>query len=111
MAYVSKHLRAKAAIPGSIGGTEWYYDTADSIATVYAAGYFSDAKTKGMLKGDIVFVRRWTTSVPATTAELQTPAATANVLISVVIHFVIGINATTGAADLSDGIAITATNT
>lgn len=110
MAYSSTHLRIGADLGGDIGCRLWVYDTVDATGDVDAAGYFSDAKEKGMLKGDIVIVRIWTTAVPAATSELQTPDGTANDLVSVGFHFVIGINATTGAADLTNTLAITATN-
>lgn len=111
MAYTPATLRLGIEIPGVIPMKVFAYDTVDALATIYAINYISDAKAHSMQKGDIVIVRRWTTSVPAAKSELITPAATANVLVSVTIHFVIGINATTGAADLTDGLAITATNT
>ena len=111
MAYVSKQCRMALQVPGIVPLKVWAYDTVDALATIYAIGYISDAKAKGMLKGDIVIVRRWTTAVPVATSELKTAAATANVLVSTTLHNVIGIDATTGAADLTDGLAITITNT
>lgn len=116
MAYVSKDLTNILRFGGSVGGNIWLYDTVDALATIYAIGYISDAAqpaagAKGMEKGDIVIVRRWTTAIPAATSEKRTAAATANVLVSTTLHNVIGISATTGAADLTDGLAITITNT
>lgn len=96
---------------GTVGGNIFVYDTVDALSDIYAIGYISDAKTKGMLKGDIVFVRRWTTAVPVATSELQAADGAGNDLVSITIHWAIGISATTGAADLTDGLAITATNT
>ena len=115
MAYLSKDLHCLIRGGGGVGINFWVYDTVDAIATVYAIGYISDAATpaagaKGMEKGDIVFVRRWTTAVPSATSEKLTAAATANVLVGVTIHNVIGIS-TAGAADLTDGTAIAVTNT
>lgn len=110
MAYNTNHLRVKSTVPGPVPMKEWVYDTVDALADIYAAGYISDALKKGMLKGDLVIVRRWTTAVPAATSELKTAAAVANVLVSMTLHWVIGISAA-GAADLTDGLAITATNT
>jgi len=111
MAYTTNNLRQVADLGGVVGGAIFAYDTVDALATIYAIGYISDAKAKGMVKGDIVVVRRWTTTVPVASSELETAAATANVLVSVTLHAVIGVSATTGAADLTDGLAITITNT
>lgn len=107
----NKYCRAVLEFGGDIGGKLWVLDTVDAISSVYAAGYISDGKALGFRKGDVVINRRWTTTLPAADSELVTAAGSANILISVVIHFVIGINATTGAPDLTDGVAITATNT
>lgn len=106
---------------GGIGFNIWGYDTVDSQATTYAAGYIADAsypyagsagqQPLGMEKGDIVIIRHWTTAVPTARSEKLTAAGTANILTAVYIHLVLGINATTGAADLTDGLAITITNT
>ncbi len=111
MGYDTTHMRVALEVPGPVPMKIFAYDTVDSLATIYAAGYVSDAKRHGMQKGDIVLVRRWTTSIPAAKSELITPAGSANILVTFTIHFVLGINATTGAADLTDGLAITATNT
>lgn len=110
MAYVSKHLRAITDLGGIVGGKLWAYDTVDATADVDTAAYISDAKEKGMLKGDIVIVRIWTTAVPVATSELQAADGAGNDLVSVNLHWVIGINATTGAADLTATLALTATN-
>lgn len=76
----------------------WHvYETTDTIATVRAAGYISDAADRGMEVGDLVFVRQWTTS------EFTAPLVAFQIMIIVSI--------TNGAADLSDGTAIDVTNT
>lgn len=106
-----KYCRKILDFGGEIGGSLWMLDTVDAVSSVYAAGYISDGDKLGFRKGDIVINRRWTTTLPAADSELKTAAGTANVLISVYIHFVIGINATTLLPDLTDGLAITATNT
>lgn len=110
MSYNSEHLRKAVDFGGIVGGSLFVYDTVDATGDVDAAGYISDAKAKGMLKGDVVLVRIWTTAVPVDTSELQAADGAGNDLVSVNLHFVIGINATTGAADLTATLAITPTN-
>lgn len=110
MAYNTNHLRVTSSTPGPVPFKEWIYDTVDSLADIYAAGYISDAKKKGMLKGDLVKVRRWTTAVPTQTSQLLSADGADNDLVSMTLHWVIGMSAA-GAADLTDGLAITATNT
>lgn len=115
MAYISKDLTCVLRHGGSVGMNVWLYDSVDAIATIYAIGYISDAGqpavgAKGMEKGDIVIVRRWTTAIPAATSEKRTAAGTANILVATTLHMVLGIS-TAGAADLTDGLAITITNT
>ncbi len=110
MAYVSAQLRKIADFGGDVGGAFWAYDTADANATVYAAGYITDAWTKGMRKGDVVHVRRWTTTIPVADSEKLTAAGTANILLEYAVMPVIGIS-TAGAADLANGTLITMTNT
>ena len=70
----------------------WTYKSADAIATVRFTGYISNAKDMGMRVDDLVLV-----------------VDTTNHL----LHwcYVISISATTGAGDLTDGLAITATDT
>ena len=109
MAYTSASLGMVAQTPGPLGMKIWVYDTVDVNATVYAAGYISDGLSRGMQKGDILYCRIWTTAVPTTSAELITAAGTANILSAVYTHVVLGVS-TAGAADLTNGVAITLTN-
>jgi DNA-directed RNA polymerase subunit E'/Rpb7 len=111
MAYNADYLCLIANVGGKVGFKDWLYDTADATATVDTAGYISDAKARRMEKGDRVYVRIWTTAVPAASSEKLTAAGTANILISSGFHWVIGVDATTGAADLTNTLALTATNT
>lgn len=48
------NLVTEAPLAGA--GQQWRYDSADAIATVIGAGYFSDGAVRGMLVGDIVEV-------------------------------------------------------
>jgi hypothetical protein len=69
----------------------WAYKSVDAIATVNTAGYISNAKEMGMLVHDLVVV-----------VDTATPTVSWCVVISV--------DATTGAANLSDGTAVAVTN-
>lgn len=106
----NKYCRKVLDLGGEIGGALWVLDTVDAETAVDAAGYITDGKELGFRKGDLVINRRWTTTLPSADSELKTAAGTANILISVFVHFVIGINATTLLPDLTNGLAITATN-
>lgn len=110
MAYETKHFRSILDMGGQVGGNMWMLDTIDATASVDTAAYISDAKAKGVRKGDIVIVRIWTTAVPVADSELMAADGAGNDLVSVNLHFVIGINATTGAADLTATLALTPTN-
>lgn len=74
---------------------EWTYLTADAMTTVRAANYITDARARGMQPGDIV-----------TVVTRATPGATPTAVTQAVVL-------TVGAsgADLSDGSALTLTNT
>lgn len=110
MSYATSSLVMAAQAAGAIGAKIWFLDTVDTIGDVNTAGFISDGKKKGMEKGDIVFVRIWTTAIPAATSEKVTADGTANDLTAVHMCWCIGIS-TAGAADLTDGLAVTATNT
>lgn len=71
----------------------WSYVHTDAMATVRAANYATTAKLKGMKVGDYVFVTQ------------KTGAAVTAVTLAVVMAV------TSSGADLSDGTAITVTNT
>ena len=70
----------------------WHYTSTDTMTTVRAANYFSDAKQRGMKVGDMVTV-------------LQT---TGGAVTAVTLAVVMAV-ASTG-ADLSDGTTISVTN-
>lgn len=110
MAFNANYLTCDTQVGGPVGMKRWVYDTVDVTTDIDTAGYFTGAKEKGMEKGDLVTVRIWTTAPPAATSEKQTAAATANILTAIGTHVVLGINATTGAADLTSVTAWTVTN-
>jgi hypothetical protein len=78
-----------------IGGKfrEWIYQSTDAASVVRVSGYITNAYKLGMQVGDTVKV-------------VDTDASP----ITVQLMNVVSVNTTTGAADLSDGVAITATN-
>lgn len=110
MAYSSAHFRKVLDLGGKIGGGLWALDTIDAITDVDTAGYISDAKIKGVRKGDIVIVRVWPTALPTADSQLLSADGSDIDLTSVGLHWVIGMSAA-GAADLANTLAITATNT
>lgn len=62
MPYVSGDLSGPHGAPrGKYGNGEWWYDTTDGFATIEGAGYISDARARGVLPGDIIFVTIWNT--------------------------------------------------
>lgn len=72
------------------GWNFWTYAHTDTIATVNTAGYISDAAKRGMKVGDTVLVR-----------DTATPSQSLCYVASI----------TNGAADVTDGLTVTATNT
>jgi hypothetical protein len=109
MAYNSAALTCMAQAAGPVGMKIWVYDTVDAHATVDAADYITDAKERGMEKGDLVYVRVWTTAIPAATSEKQTAAGTANILSTMGTHIVLGIS-TAGAGNLTNVTVLTMTD-
>ena len=86
MAYSTSNPPNLASYGPVAGGPQrWEYKSADADTVVRAAGYFSDAKIRGMLVGDIVFVHNTATN-----------AVTSHVVLSF----------TGNAADLGDGTVI-----
>jgi hypothetical protein len=76
-------------------GRKWIYKSTDAASVARVSGYFSNAKNLGMQVGDIVEVHDTDASPYIVTT-----------------HVVSAINATTGAADLSDvGATLGSTNT
>lgn len=79
MAYIANDL-----IPMSAAGPDmilWVYDTTDTAATVAAASYVSDALSRGMNVGDVVWVRQFSSlatksSLTAFTMHRVTAVAT-----------------------------------
>lgn len=70
----------------------WHYRSTDADTAVRVTGYITNARDLGMAAGDLV-------------VSLKTDASP----LSCQIHIVTAIN-TNGSADLSNGLAITATN-
>ena len=85
MAY-STSTPPRLIVQGITGGKIWYYESADAIATVNSASYFTNGHALGMRVGDTVIVRD--TNVPTTS-------------LCTVIDVTTG-----GQADISDGTAV-----
>ena len=109
MAYVPANLVLMCQAAGPIGCKFWVYDDVTAAGDFDAIGFISDAKEKGMEKGDMILHRIWTTAAPTETSEKQTADGVANILTDVGWHVVMGIS-TAGAADLSSETAVVVTN-
>ena len=115
MAYANsnKQLRKVLDLGGQVGGSLWVLDGVDAVASVDTISYITDGNAAGynFRKGDILIYRRWTTTIPTADSEIITAAGTANIMLGVQLYTVIGVAATTGLPDLTDGTAISVTNT
>lgn len=101
MAYNPSGFRLlSGSLSGGQGPNIWALDTVDAVATVNDANYVSDGVTKGALQGDIVWVR--------TRASLPSGAVSA---INVCWVIAVGTGTKKQGIDLTDGLAVTATNT
>ncbi len=82
-------------IASAIGGGPriWYYSSVDAVTVVRATGYFTNGYTLGMRVGDLVFVLDNDAS-PVTGSWC----------------WVTDVSASTGVADISDGVTITGTD-
>ena len=73
MAFTPASLHLAAEFGGGLGCKLWVYDTVYATRDVDATGYFAGMSApafghRGMEVGDMILVRIWNTSVPATTA-------------------------------------------
>lgn len=83
-------------LSGAASMNIWVLETVDAIGTVNTSGYVSDGVTKGAKMGDVVYVRIWDTIGTGSVSAIH-------------LCWVIGVSG--AAIDLTDGLAITATNT
>ncbi len=83
-----------ALISQGIGGffRQWVYKSTDAASAVRVSGYFTDGWQLGMRQGDLVLV-------------VDTDAS------PITMQMMIVTSATSSAVDLSDGVAVTATDT
>lgn len=95
MSYAATGLKIIAGRRGDSAPRIWSYRSADAVTSVRGADYISDALIRGMRAGDIVYV----------TEEHATTKAVEAVQICVVL------TVDGDGADLTDGTAITMTNT
>lgn len=77
---------------GKAGGNVWLYDSADASTVVRVTGYFTNAHALGMKVGDIV-------------DQIDSTGAT------VAHRYIVNSVTVGGAADVTDGTAITVTDT
>ncbi|BCH55990.1 hypothetical protein [Agrobacterium vitis] len=105
MAYNKIGLRLLVRAPSGGGCNVWNLQTVDAIADVNTSNYISDGVRQGMRKGDVVYV--------SIGAALNTAGNLAAGPTSVVMCWVIdvGTGTDTLGVDLTDGLAITATDT
>lgn len=109
MAYATTNPPIQIMRGGQYGGALWKYDTTDSAATVDTAAYISNADKLGMKKGDLVLRTTWS-ALPTAASDLVTGAGTAPTITTMGWHIVLGVTAG-GSCDLTDVLALTATNT
>jgi hypothetical protein len=100
MAYVPTELRliVGGAMSNLSGPNIWSLDSTDALATVDTAAYISDATARGVRVGDVVLVRVWT-------------SLTAKTSLSAISFMAVASISAAGAANLTDGTAISVTNT
>lgn len=93
MPYVTTNPPALISqLVGKTGGKQWVYDSADAALVVRGAGYITNADDLGMAVGDIV-------------DQIDSTGAT------VAHRYVVNSVTAGGAADLTDGTAVTLTDT
>lgn len=78
MAYISSNLVSMLEEVGPYGRSEFVYETTDTLPTIEAADYISNAASvvggvavggsKGLKKGDLVHVRQWS-ALPTANAD------------------------------------------
>lgn len=102
MVYISDGL---SVIESGFSGQNWQHwllDGEDAPATARVTGYITDADEKGMRVGDLVTLRQWTSFTDQYTRTGPVLAAQLMVVASI---------AADGSADLTDGTAISVTDT
>ncbi|SDH08408.1 hypothetical protein [Pelagibacterium luteolum] len=92
MAYSTDNPPALIAQGIGGGGRLWFYKSTDAATAVRVSGYFTNGYDLGMRAGDLVIV-------------VDTDAA------PIAMQLMIVTSATSTAVDLSDGVAVTATDT
>lgn len=97
MAWNAKYLHNLTGGPGDAMNIWSYRDTVAASA-VRVDGYMADASQRGVRLGDVVNYQQ--------VNDQDNPTA----ITAVTIHFVIAVNAD-HSVDLTDGLAVTATNT
>lgn len=102
MVYISDGLSLKeSGLSGQRWG-EWLLDGEDAPTAARVDGYITDANEKGMRQGDIVTLRQWTSFTNQYTRT--------GPVLAVQLMVVAQVN-DNGSADLTDGTAISVTDT
>jgi hypothetical protein len=98
MAYVPSELRLLVPTMDGSSGTPqlWSLQGTDAVGDVDAANFISDASKRGMRKGDLVLYTKWD--------NVSTKATCLG------HHIFSVLTVAASGADLSDGTAVTATN-
>ena len=99
MAYVPSELRLLVPTMDNASGTPqiWSLQAVDATSVARGANFISDARARGMKKGDIVLYTRWD--------NISTKATVSGV------HQFVVLSVSASGADMTDGSAIDVTNT
>lgn len=97
MAYVPAELRLLVSSMGGDTPQIWSLQGVDAASTARGANFISDARARGMRKGDMVLYTIWDNITTKATVSGH--------------HWFTVLTVGASGADLSDGTAITATNT
>lgn len=98
MAYTPANLSLTTGGPLTGAGQSWIHSSTDATGDVDADGYFSDAGSRGVKVGDIIYHRNTTTAAAVvTTAHIvNTVSATYPGAANVSVGVVIGTGGTSG---------------
>ena len=98
MAYTPANLSLVSNAPLTGAGQSWVHSSTDATGDVDADGYFSDAGSRGVKVGDIIYHRNTTTAAAVVTSAhtVNTVSATYPGAANVSVGVVIGTGGTSG---------------